>query len=61
MPLMNAQQLRAEIARLTMAMREEGARPNPDKAKIQIWSPRRQSLQERLWTTELNAATARWA
>ncbi|PIC01775.1 hypothetical protein [Caulobacter sp. X] len=61
MPLMNAQQLRAEIARLSTAMREESAQPNPDKAKIQIWSLRRQSLQERLWTIELNAATARWA
>lgn len=61
MPLMNAQQLRAEIARLSTAMREESTKPNPDKAKIQIWSLRRQSLQERLWSIELDAATARWA
>ena len=61
MPLMNAQQLRAEIARLSTAMREEGAKPEPDKAKIQIWSLRRQNLQERLWTIELDAASARWA
>lgn len=61
MTVMNAQQLRAEIARLSEAMREESARPEPDKARIQIWSLRRQSLLERLWTIELNASTARWA
>ena len=60
MPLMNAQQLRAEITRLSTAMREESAKPETDKAKIQIWSLRRQSLQEHLWTSELDASTARW-
>ncbi len=61
MTLMSAHQLRAEIARLDAAMREENALPHPDEAKLQIWSLRRQNLQERLWTVELNATVARWA
>ena len=61
MILMNAHQLRAEIARLDAAMREEEARPNPDQAKLRIWSLRRQNFQEHLWTVELNATVARWA
>ncbi|WP_310216987.1 hypothetical protein [Caulobacter sp. BE264] len=58
--LLNARQLRAEIARLTTALHEEARKPNPDRGLMRLWDLRRERLKEQLWSQEMNATAARW-
>ncbi|MDR7232165.1 hypothetical protein J2X45_003271 [Caulobacter sp. BE264] len=60
MTLLNARQLRAEIARLTTALHEEARKPNPDRGLMRLWDLRRERLKEQLWSQEMNATAARW-
>ena len=58
--LLNARQLRAEIARLTTALHEEARKPTPDRGLMRLWDLRRERLKEQLWAQEINATAARW-
>jgi hypothetical protein len=58
--LLNARQLRAEIARLTRALYEEARKPEPDRSLVRLWDLRRERLKEQLWILEMNATAARW-
>lgn len=60
MTLLNARQLRAEIARLTTALHEEARKPAPDRGLMRLWDLRRERLKEQLWSQEMNATAARW-
>ncbi|WP_297511185.1 hypothetical protein [uncultured Caulobacter sp.] len=60
MTLLNARQMRAEIARMTRALYEEARKPTPDRGMMRLWDLRRERLREQLGGLEMNATAARW-